>query len=65
MPTLTERLDRLLYPGIGLNWDDRAFRDRILRHLEGRPTAVLDLGAGAGVVDAAEFRKADHPSESP
>lgn len=48
-------LDRTLYPRHGKNWDDQLFRERILKHL-GPDTVVLDLGAGAGVVAAMNFR---------
>ena len=44
MPTLTEKLDRALYPSYARNWDDQLFRERILQRLT--PTTV-DLGAGA------------------
>ncbi|WP_447759750.1 class I SAM-dependent methyltransferase [Sphingopyxis panaciterrae] len=48
-------LDRTFYPQYQGNWDDRLFRDRILGEL--KPDAeVLDIGAGAGIVEAMNFR---------
>jgi len=48
-------MDRTWYPGFQRNWDDHLFRERILAHL--RPDAtVLDLGAGAGIVQQMNFR---------
>ena len=53
--SLTEKLDRALYPGFARNWDDQIFRESILQHLT--PVAViLDLGAGAGIVQQMNFR---------
>jgi SAM-dependent methyltransferase len=50
-----EQLDRRLYPEHGRGWDDRLLRERVLRVL--RPThRLLDLGAGAGIVEAMHFR---------
>ncbi|RUQ32323.1 MAG: class I SAM-dependent methyltransferase [Candidatus Competibacteraceae bacterium] len=55
MTTLVEKLDRALYPDYARNWDDQLFRERILQRLT--PTAViLDLGAGAGIVQQMDFR---------
>lgn len=55
MSSLIERLDRTLYPGVSRNWDDALLRDRILACL--RPdSVVLDLGAGAGIVEQMNFR---------
>ncbi len=55
MTSLVERLDDLLYPGIGKNWDDKLFRERILAHCT-RDAVVLDLGAGAGILPDMNFR---------
>jgi SAM-dependent methyltransferase len=55
MSRLTERMDRQFYPTFGRNWDDRLFRDRILRHLT-PSSVVLDLGAGAGIIKYMDFR---------
>lgn len=55
MSGLVARLDRVLYPGFERNWDDQLFRERILAHL--RPSStVLDLGAGAGIVEQMNFQ---------
>lgn len=51
----TQWLDRILYPSFSDNWDDDLFRERILPSI--RPgTELLDLGAGAGLVQAMRFR---------
>lgn len=55
MGALVEYLDRKLYPGVGNNWDDTLFRERILARLTPE-MVVLDLGAGAGIVDRMNFR---------
>lgn len=55
MTSLVERLDRFLYPGIGKNWDDRIFRERILAQCT-KEAVVLDLGAGAGILPDMNFR---------
>jgi len=55
MSTLIEKIDRHLYPGSMRNWDDQLFRERILRHVDSSKV-VLDLGAGAGIVEAMNFR---------
>lgn len=48
-------LDARWYPEYADNWDDELFRARILERL--RPgSAVLDLGAGAGIVRQMDFR---------
>jgi len=55
MSGLVARLDRVLYPEFERNWDDQLFRERILAHL--RPSStVLDLGAGAGIVEQMNFK---------
>ena len=55
MSRLVNWLDRTLYRDHGPNWDDELFRARILEHLA--PDArVLDLGAGAGLVQQMNFR---------
>ena len=55
MSRLIEFLDRRLYPGQCRNWDDVLFRERILRHLTPE-SVVLDLGAGAGIVQQMNFK---------
>ncbi len=55
MNRMVDRLDRALYPQQSSNWDDRIFRDRVLANLS--PEAViLDIGAGAGIVQQMNFR---------
>jgi SAM-dependent methyltransferase len=55
MSSLTEWIDRKYYSKFLSNWDDQLLRERILIHL--RPdAAVLDLGAGAGIVEQMNFR---------
>lgn len=55
MSGLISRIDRRFYPGIGRNWDDHIFAERIRAVLT--PDAdVLDLGAGSGNVVAMNFR---------
>src|SRR5688572_17361531 len=55
MGDLTSRLDLRLYPEYAPNWDDALFRERVLSVL--RPEHhVLDVGAGAGIVAAMNFR---------
>lgn len=53
---LVEKLDNRFYPGITTNWDDALFREEILSVLE--PSfRVLDIGAGAGIVEQMNFRR--------
>jgi len=55
MNRMVDRLDRALYPQQSSNWDDCIFRDRVLANLS--PEAViLDIGAGAGIVQQMNFR---------
>lgn len=53
--SLVERLDRSFYPQFARNWDDELFRDRILARVDAA-SVVLDLGAGAGIVKAMNFK---------
>ncbi|MBX3565270.1 MAG: class I SAM-dependent methyltransferase [Sphingomonas sp.] len=55
MKKLVAWLDRTLYPAFAGNWDDALFRERILARLT-REASVLDLGAGAGIVGAMNFK---------
>ncbi|MDS4020239.1 MAG: class I SAM-dependent methyltransferase [Candidatus Competibacter sp.] len=55
MATLVEKLDRALYPTYARNWDDQLFRERILQRLT-PASIILDLGAGAGIVQQMDFR---------
>lgn len=55
VPKLVERLDDRWYPGIDGNWDDTLFRERILQLID-RDKDLLDVGAGAGIVEQMNFR---------
>lgn len=55
MSKIVAWIDRTCFPSFRRNWDDELFRDRILEHLRA-DTAVLDLGAGAGIVQQMNFR---------
>lgn len=48
-------LDQRFYADFQSNWDDDLFRQRVLQFVD-RQTDVLDLGAGAGIVQAMNFR---------
>lgn len=55
MSAVTRWMDEAWYPNFQRNWDDAIFRQKILTLL--RPdSVVLDLGAGAGIVAAMNFR---------
>jgi SAM-dependent methyltransferase len=48
-------IDQTFYPKAEKNWDDTLFRERILSVM--RPdNVVLDLGAGAGIIPAMNFK---------
>ena len=56
MRRIIEWLDRRLYPNYQHRWDDALFRNRILARLSDKcDQDVLDLGAGAGIVDEMNF----------
>jgi len=55
LSSIVGRLDRSLYPGFARNWDDQLFRERILNHIH-HGAVVLDLGAGAGIVEQMNFK---------
>jgi SAM-dependent methyltransferase len=48
-------LDRTFYPEFEDNWDDKLFRKEILSHIS-PDTDLLDLGAGAGILEEMNFR---------
>lgn len=48
-------LDKKFYPEYGNNWDDKFFRERIIRELKPE-FSVLDLGAGAGIISFMDFK---------
>jgi SAM-dependent methyltransferase len=55
MNSFVEQIDRAWYSGFGAHWDDELLRGKILAHLQ-PSSAVLDLGAGAGIVSQMNFR---------
>lgn len=55
MSRLTAWMDRTFYPDFQKNWDDVLFRERILSHLKPE-FHVLDVGAGAGIVEQMHFK---------
>jgi SAM-dependent methyltransferase len=48
-------IDRTFYAGVENNWDDKLFRERILSRLT-KNTVLLDVGAGAGIVEEMHFQ---------
>lgn len=52
---LVAAIDRQFYPSFERNWDDQLFRQKLLAVI-GPETRLLDLGAGAGIVEAMNFR---------
>lgn len=55
MSRLIAWMDRTFYPDFQSNWDDVHFRARILSYM--RPEFhVLDIGAGAGIVEQMHFK---------
>lgn len=59
MSIIISKLDRWFYPDFAGNWDDELFAQRI-RSLLTPDANVLDLGAGAGIVAAMNFRGEAH-----
>ena len=55
MKNLVDKIDRRFYPDFEKNWDDNVFRSWILDCLT-PGSVVLDLGAGAGIVEQMDFR---------
>lgn len=55
MSKMIARMDRHFYPSVSNNWDDRLFAERIEAALRA-DDIVLDLGAGAGIIPAMNFR---------
>ena len=55
MTSLTGRMDDRFYPDYRDNWDDLLFRDHILAAAD-PDMDVLDLGAGAGIIDCMNFK---------
>ena len=52
---LINTIDELFYSDQHKNWDDQLFRDRILQTLN-PDSHLLDVGAGAGIIKAMNFR---------
>ena len=50
-----DTIDRRFYPQFQRNWDDILFREKLLSLIES-DMQVLDIGAGAGIVEAMNFR---------
>ena len=48
-------LDRTFYPKFKDNWDDELFREKILSYVK-PDHHILDLGAGAGIVEQMHFQ---------
>jgi SAM-dependent methyltransferase len=55
MSKLTQWIDHVWYPSYQRNWDDEFFRQRIMKRLS-PAMEILDLGAGAGIVEQMNFR---------
>lgn len=53
--SLVQMIDHKCYPDCQKNWDDQIFRQRVLEVLEPN-MRLLDLGAGAGIVAAMNFK---------
>ena len=54
MSRCIDTLDRRFYPDSSNNWDDELFRSEILGHIN-HASIVLDVGAGAGIVEQMNF----------
>jgi 2-polyprenyl-3-methyl-5-hydroxy-6-metoxy-1,4-benzoquinol methylase len=52
---LVRAIDQKFYPNYDENWDDQIFRLRVLDVL-GSDMRLLDFGAGAGIVEAMNFK---------
>ncbi len=55
MSRITKFFDKKLYPDYDDNWDDKIFRKEILTHITD-DGVLLDLGAGAGIVNEMNFK---------
>jgi 2-polyprenyl-3-methyl-5-hydroxy-6-metoxy-1,4-benzoquinol methylase len=53
--SLVQTIDQKFYPGCQKNWDDQIFRQRVLAVIDPK-MRLLDLGAGAGIVSAMNFK---------
>jgi len=55
MSKLVKIFDKYLYPDFQDNWDNNLLRDRVIKYM--RPNnKILDLGAGAGIVEQLNFK---------
>lgn len=48
-------IDKIFYPSSNRNWDDVLFREHLLRYMS-EDSTVLDIGAGAGIVQQMNFK---------
>lgn len=55
MSRITQWMDHTFYPKYKKNWDDELFRIKIQEQITSGMT-ILDLGAGAGIVEQMNFR---------
>lgn len=55
MRGVTAWIDQTFYPNHQAHWDDWLFRERILSHI-GKSSVVLDVGAGAGILQQMNFK---------
>jgi len=53
--SLVTWMDQTFYPGFSRNWNDLLFRERILAAMP-ENAEILDVGAGAGIVEMMNFR---------
>ena len=52
---LVKFIDKLFYNGYNNNWDDKIFSETIIDNLNTQ-SKVLDLGAGAGIIEEMNFK---------
>ncbi len=55
MSRLIKILDKYFYPEFQDNWDNKLFRDRVIEYINSN-SKVLDLGAGAGIIEQCNFK---------
>ena len=53
---IIDKLYDFFYAKLENNWDDKLFREIILRHIN-KDSVVLDIGAGAGIVSEMNFKQ--------
>lgn len=49
------KIDSYFYPQYSKNWDDKLFREILLKRMD-QDSIILDLGAGAGIVEEMNFK---------